>query len=149
MQAVVLIGIQATGKSSFCRERFGETHVRISLDMLKTRHREARILEVCCDTQQPFVIDNTNPTKEDRSRYIVPARKAGMRVIGYYFASSIGGALARNAEREGKARIPDGGVHATHARLELPAMDEGFDELHYVQIRDGKLEVEAWREERP
>jgi predicted kinase len=40
MEAVILIGIQGSGKSTFCRERFFNTHIRINLDMLKTRHRE-------------------------------------------------------------------------------------------------------------
>ncbi|MBN1315005.1 MAG: hypothetical protein JXA42_06040 [Anaerolineales bacterium] len=38
MQAVIFIGIQATGKSTFFKERFFNTHVRISLDLLKTRN---------------------------------------------------------------------------------------------------------------
>ena len=37
MQVVILIGIQGSGKSTFCRKRFFDTHVRINLDMLRTR----------------------------------------------------------------------------------------------------------------
>jgi len=40
MQAVIFMGIQATGKTSFYRERFADTHIRISLDMLRTTQRE-------------------------------------------------------------------------------------------------------------
>ena len=40
MEAVIFVGLQASGKSTFYRERFSRTHVRINLDMLKTRHRE-------------------------------------------------------------------------------------------------------------
>ena len=40
MEAVILIGIQGAGKSTFYKDRFFNTHVRINLDMLKTRHRE-------------------------------------------------------------------------------------------------------------
>ncbi len=36
VQAILFSGIQATGKSSFYRERFFHTHVRINLDMLRT-----------------------------------------------------------------------------------------------------------------
>jgi predicted kinase len=35
MQAVILVGIQAAGKSPFYRERFFGSHVRISLDLLR------------------------------------------------------------------------------------------------------------------
>ena len=40
MEAIVFIGLQASGKSSFYKERFFSTHVRISLDLLRTRNRE-------------------------------------------------------------------------------------------------------------
>ena len=36
MEAVLFVGLQASGKSTFYRERFFRTHVRINLDMLKT-----------------------------------------------------------------------------------------------------------------
>jgi predicted kinase len=36
MEAVIFTGLQATGKSSFFKERFFSTHVRISLDLLRT-----------------------------------------------------------------------------------------------------------------
>jgi hypothetical protein len=38
-QAVIFVGMQASGKTSFYRQRFFETHLRISLDMARTRQR--------------------------------------------------------------------------------------------------------------
>ena len=147
MEAVIFIGIQATGKSTFYQHRFFHTHVRINLDMLRTRHREKTLLRTCLGLQQPFVVDNTNPTAADRSRYIVPAKEAGFTVVGYYFRSRLAEALRRNAERAGRHRIPDPGVGGTAGRLELPSRREGFDALHYVRIDDGDFVVENWREE--
>jgi transcriptional regulator with XRE-family HTH domain len=37
VEAIIFVGIQASGKSTFYRERFFDTHLRINLDMLKTR----------------------------------------------------------------------------------------------------------------
>ena len=68
--SVLLIGIQASGKSTFYKEKFFNTHVRISNDLLKTKNREKLLLEYCINTQMPFVIDNTNSTKEVRKNYI-------------------------------------------------------------------------------
>ncbi len=64
METVILCGLQATGKTTFFKETFFKTHIRISLDQLNTRNKEHKFLEVCYQTQQRFVVDNTNPTKE-------------------------------------------------------------------------------------
>ncbi len=147
-EAVILIGVQATGKSTFFKERFADTHVRINLDMLKTRPREKIILEACLKAKQSFVIDNTNPTVFDRQRYIPLAKAAGFEVIGYYFASKIVDVLQRNQQRSGKKRIPVPGVQAAYRKLQLPTMSEGFDKLYYVRIEpQGVFVVEEWRDE--
>lgn len=148
MEAVLLVGIQAAGKSTFYHRRFFDTHVRINLDMLKTRHREEILLGACLDAKQPFVIDNTNPTRQDRAAYIAAARAAGFSVAGYYFQSRLQESVARNEQRIGKARIPAKGIVATHRKLELPRFDEGFDRLHYVEIGPGgEFVVREWQGE--
>src|SRR5829696_7896168 len=106
MEAIIFIGIQGSGKSSFYKERFFHTHVRINLDMLKTRRRQQLLLEACLEAGQPFVADNTNVTAEKRASFIAPARAAGFRV-GYYFRSDVKAALLRNSLREGAERVPD------------------------------------------
>ena len=148
MEAVIFVGIQAAGKSSFYRERFFNTHLRINLDMLKTRHRERALLRACIELQQPFVVDNTNPTAEERARYIVPAKAAGFRVIGYYFQSRVPDCLARNDRRGPRERVPDKAIGGTAGRLQLPSLAEGFDALHYVRIDEsGGFRVEEWADE--
>jgi len=144
MQAIILSGIQATGKSTFCREYFYQTHLRINLDMLKTRHRENIILQACLEAKQSFVVDNTNPTVETRKKYIVSAKQAGFQVIGYYFQSKLTEALARNNQRSGKACIPAKGVYATFAKLQIPNYTEGFDLLYYVTLKDNSFAIKEW-----
>lgn len=147
MEAILFCGIQATGKSSFYKQGFFNTHVRISMDLLKTRNRESRFMDLCLETQQKFVIDNTNPSKEDRARYVPKIKEAGYKLIGYYFQSKIEEALERNNGREGKQRIPDAGVRATYSKLELLSYDEGFDELYYVELKDGIFMIKEWNNE--
>ena len=148
MEAVIFIGLQASGKSTFYQQRFFNTHLRINLDMLNTRNRENRLMQVCLETQQPFVIDNTNTLKEERRKYTDAAKAAGFRVIGYYFQSKIEDCLRRNDSRPLTQRIPVGGILMMHKRLELPAWDEGFDELYYVRIgEDNGFVVEEWKNE--
>jgi predicted kinase len=148
MQAIILMGIQACGKSTFYQHKFGLTHVRINLDMLKTRHREQRLFETCLEIQQPLVIDNTNPTKSDRQRYIEPSKQHKFRIIGYYFESRVRDAIERNQQRPIAQQIPDKGIAGTAKRLELPSYAEGFDELYYVKLLPpSQFAVENWQDE--
>jgi predicted kinase len=148
MEAVIFIGIQGTGKSSFYGERFFHTHVRLNWDMLKTQHRLRVLLAACLEARQAFVVDNTNVTREVRAQFISQAKAAGFRVVGYYFRSDIASALARNSERVAAARIPDRGVLGTYKKLEIPKHEEGFDALYYVQIDPaGQFQVEEWADE--
>ncbi len=144
MHVVILIGLQASGKSTFFRERFADTHIRINLDMLRTRHREAVLVQACLAAKQPFVVDNTNPNSEDWRRYIVPAQLHGFRVIGYVFETSLTDCLQRNEKRTDKTPIPFAGLQRTLDRLERPKLTDGFDELHTVRINPaGGFTVEA------
>jgi predicted kinase len=132
VEAIILIGIQGSGKSTLYRERFFDTHVRISLDLLKTRGREKEFISTCLRTGQRFVVDNTNVRVDQRREYIAMARAAGFRVIGYFFDTPLRTALARNKARSGGAVIPVPGVIGTHKRMERPTIEEGFDELHVI-----------------
>lgn len=145
MQAVIFCGIQASGKTTFYLERFFETHVRISLDLLRTRAREQILLGACLAARQPFVVDNTNPKAADRARYVAPALAAGFEVIGYYFAADARAAFERNRRRPGRAAIPAAGLFGTRKRLEIPRLEEGFTSLSRVEIVEGGgFQVTPW-----
>jgi predicted kinase len=137
MEAVIFVGVQGSGKSSFYRERFFDTHVRINLDMLRTRHREQLLLAACLAGKQAFVIDNTNPLPSDRARYIGPAREAGFRVVAYFFETALADAIRRNKERTGKQRIPVPAIVGTFRKLQPPTAEEGFDEVYRVSGAPG------------
>jgi predicted kinase len=143
MEAVILCGVQGSGKTTLYRDRFLDTHVRVSMDLLRTRAREAAFLKLCLDTRQPFVVDNTNPTPAERRRYIDPARAAGFRTFAYLVEVDETEALARNREREGARRVPISGVVGTARRFVRPTPEEGFDELWHATAAAGG----GWRVE--
>ncbi len=134
LESILFIGIPGSGKSSFYKERFYATHVRINRDMLKTPHRECRLIETCLETGQRFVIDNTNLTRAARAEYIHLAKDAKFRVLAYYFRTAVAAAIARNEERQGAGKIPKVGIFAAQKRLEVPSEEEGFDELYCVTL---------------
>ena len=148
MELMVFAGVQGSGKSTFYARRFIDTHIRLNLDMLKTRNRESILFEACLAAKQPTVIDNTNPTIAERARYIVPARAARFRVVGYYFQSSVEECKRRNALRPDGRAVPLSGLLGTYTRLVRPTPAEGFDQLYYVRIAEnGEFIVEDWRDD--
>lgn len=143
MECVLLIGIQASGKTTFYKQNLFNSHMRINLDMLKTRHRERIFVEASLLAKQPFVIDNTNPTAASREGYIAQAREHRFRVVGYYFEPDYAASVQRNERREGKAQVPLIGIKSVLKQLEPPAYSEGFDALYRVSALEGGFEVEA------
>jgi len=121
MEAVVLCGVQAGGKTTLYRDRFLETHVRISGDLLRTRAREERFLALCLETRTPFAVDKVNPTPDERRPYVERARAAGFRVVAYLVETAADEALARNARRPPRRRVPIPGLLGTHGRLVAPS----------------------------
>lgn len=141
MEILIFSGLQASGKSTFYKENFFNSHVRISMDLLNTRRKEAKFLEFCLSMQQRIVIDNTNPTVADREKYISAAKARKYKVIGYQFRTELADALARNALRTGKERIPDVGLKATFKKLEPLQFAEGFDEIFKVSIENNRFNI--------
>jgi predicted kinase len=136
-EAVIFVGIQGSGKSTFYQQRFGDTHVRINLDTLKTRAQEGQALRDCMTKRRSFVVDNTNPLPSDRERYVAPAREAGFRVVAYFFDSTMKDAIARNKLREGKQKVPVPAIAATLRKMQRPTKSEGFDALYEVKVAAG------------
>jgi len=130
MEVVVLCGLQGSGKTTLYRDRFLDTHVHVSLDVVRTRGREEELVRTCLEGGQAFVVDNTNPTPTDRRRYVEPARAAGFKVIGYLVEVDAARAFAR-------ADIPPGRVAATARALQIPTPEEGFDELWHATAAPG------------
>jgi predicted kinase len=147
MEAIIFCGIQGSGKTSFYKQYFFDTHLRISLDQLNTRNKEGKFIDVCVAVHQQFVVDNTNPTRADREKYIRIAKQHKYKVKGYFFQSDLAAAVQRNNLRGGKACIPEIGIRSTWKRLEPPVMEEGFDELYIVELLADQFLIKAWNHE--
>jgi predicted kinase len=151
MELAILVGLQASGKSSFYRARFAATHELVSKDLLrnnsKPERRQRQLIEEALAAGRSVVVDNTNATPELRAPLIALGQQHGATVTGYYFAAEVAGCLARNRAREGRARVPDVAIFATRKILVPPTRAEGFDALFVVRLEQGGgFAVEAWDE---
>ncbi|MCG5219993.1 ATP-binding protein [Streptosporangium sp. KLBMP 9127] len=141
LEVAILVGLQGSGKSTFYRQALEATHVHVSKDdFRKARHRQRRQLRLiheALEQGRSVAVDNTNPSPEEWRPLIDVAAEHGARVTGYWFPPDVDGSLARNAVREGRARVPEVGVFATLGRLRRPRPDDGFDRLFTVGF-DGR-----------
>lgn len=144
MQLMLFTGIPASGKSLFYKQRFADTHVRINLDMLRTRHRESILYRACLEGKAQMVVDNTNLTRAARADYIRRARLNYFSIHGYFFDADVEEALQRNGTRTGMARVPEVAILTASKTLEPPSYDEGYDQLSVVRIKAGSFVVEEF-----
>jgi predicted kinase len=144
-QMIVFIGIQASGKTTFYRSFLAEAgYVHINLDTLRTRNKEKLAIQACFRDGRSFVVDNTNPEKADRARYIPDAREHGYEVIGIFFQSILKECISHNEMREKK--VPPIAIPAVQNRLQMPEYAEGFDQLYFVRIEKDDFLITEWRE---
>jgi predicted kinase len=134
----VLVGLQASGKTTFCKEVLGDSYVQVSKDHWPNakhrQRRQMRLIAEALDAGRDVVVDNTNPSPDEWRPLIDAARQAGARVVACWFPPNVDGSLKRNAARQSRARVPDVGIRATLARLRAPTPADGFDEVLTVRF---------------
>jgi predicted kinase len=128
-EAVIFVGLQGSGKTTYFNDHFATTHEHVSRDVQKTAEREAQVIRECLRLERSFVIDNTNITKAARAAYIRQAKAAGFRVVSYFFATPVRMAIGRNNHRKDKKAIPVPAILRSAKQLEPPVVEEGFDEI--------------------
>ena len=137
VELVILIGLQGSGKSTFCCERFAGTHTHVSRDDLRgsrnPARRQAELVDSALGAGRNVVVDNTNARRTDRATLIEQAKRWGAQVVGYYFEPDVRLSLMRNRSRGESQHVPDVAIFATKKRLTPPSMDEGFEELFSVR----------------
>jgi predicted kinase len=109
--------------------------------------RQAQLVEAALQAGRSVVVDNTNPTVEERASLIELGKLYNAQILGYYFQSKASDCLERNQKRTGKARVTDVGIFATAKKLVPPTYAEGFHQLFYVKMTENSaFEVRAWTE---
>jgi len=145
MQLVILMGLQGAGKTSFYRRYLAATHQHVSKDLLgNARNRQARQLELIAEALRngtSVAVDNTNPRISDRAPLIALGGQFGAHIVGVVFESELGECLRRNAERQGRARVPEVAIYSTARQFQFPTTREGFDALFRVRLRAEGFEV--------
>jgi predicted kinase len=150
LELAVLIGLQASGKSTFCRRVLAPDHVVVSKDAFRNarnrQRRQMRLVNAALSAGESVAVDNTNPSPREWQPLIEAARAHGAARIAYWFPPDLPSALARNAARED--RVPDVALYATIKRLQRPRPVDGFDRRYEVRFDgEGGFRVRPMSEE--
>jgi len=138
VEVAILIGLQASGKTTFCGQALAADHVVVSKDAFRrSRNRQRRQLRLINDALaqgHSVAVDNTNPSPQEWQPLIEAAHGHGAAAVGYWFPPDLIAAQERNAARDARARVPDVGLYATLKRLQAPRRSDGFDRLYQVAV---------------
>lgn len=124
MKIIMLIGIPACGKTSFCKKFFPDL-MRVSRDDIGDTKKEHQLIENLLQKNNDFVIDDINHTKNTRLKIFEMAKKYNVPITGIFFDFGIERCLQQNSKRE--KPLPDAAIGRRNKELEPPLMDEGFD----------------------
>ncbi len=143
---IILVGLQAAGKTTFYRQRFADC-AHVSKDLMRRARpkdrRQVELVTAALRAGRSVVVDNTNPTVADRAPLIALGHAFGARVVGYFFEPDIRASIARNQQRQGREQVPKVAILTTAKRLQPPTAEEGFDELYRVRMeREGEFTVQ-------
>lgn len=134
----MLVGLQASGKSTFCRLVLSEDHVVVSKDGFPNARRPQRrqmlLIGQALSEGHSVVVDNTNPSPAEWQPLIDIASAHRADAVAYWFPPDVAGCAERNAGRTGRARVPDVGLYATLKRLQQPRRADGFDRVCQVEL---------------
>ena len=139
---MILVGLPAAGKTTFYQQNFAASHRHVSKDLWPNAAgrdaRQRRALTAALAEGASVVVDNTNPSVAERAALVAIARAGGARVVCYFFDVTTRQAVARNAGRTGRQKVPNVAIFTVAKRLEPPTRAEGFDELFRVTLTEDR-----------
>ena len=132
-EAIIFVGLQGAGKTTYFKNHFAATHEHISRDLQISPERELSLFRECLRAGKSFVLDDTNATRAVRAPYVREAKAAGFTVIAYFFDTPVRTAIGRNNHRKDKKPIPVPAILRSAKHLEPPSEVEGMDEVRIIR----------------
>lgn len=134
LEVIIMVGCPASGKSFFSEKNLvPKGYLRVNRDKLGSWQKCVKVMEQALSDQKKVVIDNTNPNRETRKRYIEAAKRFNARCRCFIMKVDDAHAKHNNRFREltdkMHEKVSDIIINSYYKHFEEPTLDEGFTEI--------------------
>jgi DNA 3'-phosphatase len=145
---VIMVGSPASGKSYYSLELEKKGFVRINKDTMKTDKVAEKAFNAAFKDGRNIVVDNTNPTKEARAKWIAAAKKASysVTIVWMNFPMPVVEFLDNYRIYKNKnqdTHVPAVAMRVYYKKLEAPTQDE-CDNLVEVKTINNTEMLSVW-----
>ncbi|XP_018392374.1 PREDICTED: uncharacterized protein F21D5.5 [Cyphomyrmex costatus] len=131
-EMILMVGSPASGKSHFTKNHLKE-YGYVNRDTLGSWQKCIAAVEQYLNQRKSVVIDNTNPDRNSRERYVKIAKKCKVPVRCFVMTTSLEHAKHNNKFREltdpRHTPINEIIIHSYMKTYEPPTLEEGFKEI--------------------
>ena len=138
-EVIVFVGFPASGKTTFYEKIMKPNgYVHVNRDTLGSWQKCVSLCEQELCRGRKIVVDNTNPDRESRRRYIACAQKNGIPVRCFHFMTTLSQAKHNNRFRElttsTKRKVTEIAYNTFKSKYIQPATTEGFEEVLKITL---------------
>ena len=126
IEYVLMIGVALSGKTTYRKANFNYEVVALPY-FNNNRKKELEYIESCLKEGRSIIVDDTNLTISIRKQHIDLAKKFNAKVRGVFMNTST--ALLEQRQKRRRDSIPLPVIYKQIKELEVPTMEEGFDQL--------------------
>lgn len=133
----IMVGIQASGKSWLAKKicNINDNYVIVNQDTLKTKAKCIAFVKNAMKNKKCVIIDNTNPSVENRKQWIDIASLYSYNIIVLHVTTSFDLAMHRNHYRflKGGHLIPSIAYNMYKKNFIKPSLQEGINEIYEIE----------------
>ena len=141
---VLMMGVPGSGKTTYAKKMMGDYDIYVSRDEIRFGlvkedepyfSKEDEVLQTFIRTindalpiaQRYVIADATHLNMGSRAKILKNLHNKPDSIYVVYVAVSLQTALERNAQREGRALVPESSIKNMYKSISLPRKEEGID----------------------